>query len=91
MSNRAKAETISTVQRWTRFAAAIAVVSVVWLLILPWIGSHESMRARVNELDQQGIDPAALFYTDLDAMQRLESNLAAIKRENREVFWQSTP
>lgn len=74
---------------WATLSAAIAATLLIWTLALPWIGSRDSLRSRIDALDRQGIDPAALYYTDLEAMQRVESKLAAIQREHRSLFWRS--
>ena len=72
---------------WLSLGLAVSIVLVVWTLVLPWIGSRPSIRSRIDDLNRQGIDPAALYYTDLEAMHRLESDLAAIRRANSGAFW----
>lgn len=72
---------------WLSLGVAIAVMLIVWMLVLPWVGSRESVRARIDALDRQGIDPSALFYTDLEAMQQVEADLAAITDSHRQLFW----
>jgi hypothetical protein len=74
-------------KRWSSLAAAIAVILIVWMGVLPWVGSRGSVQSRIDALDRQGIDPAALFYTDLDAMQRVESDLMAITQSHHQAFW----
>ena len=74
-------------QRWMSLALSVAVVGLVWMVVLPWIGSRPSVRARMDELSRQGIDPAAMYYTDLEVMPRLEMNIAAIRRAHPEAFW----
>ena len=66
---------------------AVSTVLVVWLFVLPWIASRPSIRSRIDDLNRQGIDPAALYYTDLEAMHRLESDVEAIRRAHPRAFW----
>ena len=72
---------------WSSLVLGVLIVLVVWTLVLPWIGSQPSIRARIDDLNRQGIDPAALYYTDLEAMQRLESDVASIRRAHPGAFW----
>ena len=55
-------------------------IAIVWCVVLPYIASLERMRSYTRWLDQQGIDPSAMYYTELDAMkpilQRLEGHLS---------------
>jgi hypothetical protein len=69
----------------------VLVVTVVWMFVLPWVGSQPSVRTRIEYLDRQGVDPAALYYTDIEAMGRVESNLAAIRQANPDAFWGIAP
>lgn len=52
------------------------LIAFVWLLVLPWVATQPRMAAHLEQLRDQGVDPSAMFYTELDAMepilQRLE-------------------
>lgn len=71
--------------------ATVLAIAVVWMFVLPWVGSRPSVRARIEYLDRQGVDPAALYYTDIEAMGRVESNFAAIRQANPDAFWSIAP
>ena len=43
-------------------------IGAVWCVVLPWLANRPNMRQQLNLLDEQGIDPSAMFYTELDAM-----------------------
>jgi hypothetical protein len=73
------------------FGLTIAAIAIVWTVVLPWFGARQSMRAQIDFLKGQGIDPSALYYTDLEAMPRLESNLAALRQTHPEAFWPIKP
>jgi hypothetical protein len=51
-----------------RLAICSAFLAVVWLLVLPAIGSRPGLRRKIQMLDARGIDASALFYTDLEMM-----------------------
>lgn len=52
------------------------LIALVWLLVLPWVAVQPRMAAHLEQLRNQGVDPSAMFYTELDSMepilQRLE-------------------
>ena len=62
-------------------------ILVIWTTLLPWLGSRPPIRSRIDFLDRQGIDPAALYYTDLERMQQIEAQLTAIRQAHPEAFW----
>lgn len=47
------------------FAVTIIVVVVVWGWLLPILATTKTVRSRDRWLDENQIDPAAMFYTDL--------------------------
>jgi hypothetical protein len=51
--------------------ACLLALAAIWLVLLPWIGSQPAMNARIEWLDQRGIDPSAMYYTELDAMKSI--------------------
>jgi hypothetical protein len=51
-----------------RLVISFATIAAIWLMVLPWIGSRESVRDRIEFLDDRGIDASAMYYTELDAM-----------------------
>ncbi|MEZ6091159.1 MAG: hypothetical protein R3C05_24675 [Pirellulaceae bacterium] len=60
-----------------RLITACGFVAFTWLIALPWVAARRSMDARLRWLQEKQIDPSAMYYTELDAMQpilkRLES------------------
>ena len=72
---------------WSSLGLGVSAILIVWTLVLPWIGARQSLRLQIDYLDQCGIDPAALYYTDLEAMERIESDLAAITQAHPDAFW----
>lgn len=74
-------------QRWSSFGLAVSLFALAWTTLLPWIGSLDSVRNRIDSLAEQGVDPSALYYTDLPAMERIVSRVSAARRANPEAFW----
>ncbi|MEW4561479.1 hypothetical protein AB1K70_03075 [Bremerella sp. JC770] len=59
----------SQVRKTLSLLGVIAVMAVVWLVILPAHARQEAMRKHLEWLDQQGIDPSAMYYTELEVME----------------------
>ena len=74
---------------WASFGLAIALICLVWLVVLPRLETHPMVRARIDHLERHGIDPAALFYTDLEAMPRWEASIRAARLQDPDAFWGS--
>ncbi len=72
---------------WSSLCLGVSAILIIWTLVLPWIGSRQSVRTQIENLDRHGIDPAALYYTDLEAMERIESDIAAISQAHPDAFW----
>ncbi len=58
-------------KRWTVLMTIALGVGIIWCSLLPWIATRPATRQRLNFLDQRGIDPSAMFYTELKAMDRI--------------------
>jgi len=51
-----------------RLIVASLVIAVVWCVGLPWIATIPAVDHRLQFLDERGIDPSAMFYTELESM-----------------------
>ncbi|MBA2115323.1 hypothetical protein [Bremerella alba] len=61
----------SQTKKWLYLGLAIASVAVVWLVILPAYARQSEMSKHLQWLDQQGIDPSAMYYTELEVMEEI--------------------
>lgn len=52
-----------------RLVIASVTIAAVWLIVLPWIGTHETVRDHIQFLGDRDIDASAMYYTELDAME----------------------
>ncbi len=50
----------------TKFAASLLAMAVVWFVWLPRLSQHPDVQQRLDWLDERGIDPSAMYYTELD-------------------------
>ncbi len=60
--------------RW-RFVLLVSSISFVWLLVLPWLAKQPLVNTQLQWLDEQRIDPSAMYYTELEAMKPILARL----------------
>lgn len=73
--------------RWNRLAACCGAIAVVWGVVLPWIGSRPHIAARIQREEAQGINPSAMFYTELEALKPLVRRVDRARETRPEAFW----
>jgi hypothetical protein len=74
-------------RRWTSLAITVIVVLLVWLVLLPLIGRHEDVAAHITQQQNLGIDPSAMFYTELEVAPTLTKHIEHLRDANRDQFW----
>lgn len=61
---------------YRKLTAVTILLAGIWLIVLPWLTDRPHTRRYLERLDASGIDPAAMYYTELpphlfaDAIQR---------------------
>ena len=58
-----------------QLAVAVVLIGLIWCLVLPQIATLPRVQAYTEWLDQRGIDPSAMYYTELDAMRPILDRL----------------
>lgn len=71
---RGEAQNVTT-SKLARLLAACALVAAIWLGLLPWIADLPQERRQWRWLEQHKIDPSAMYYTELEAMQPILQRL----------------
>lgn len=51
-----------------KLTAAVAAAGVIWLAVLPRVGSWGPVREFVRGNEAAGINPSAVYYTEVEAM-----------------------
>ncbi|MEZ6063234.1 MAG: hypothetical protein R3C19_23045 [Planctomycetaceae bacterium] len=64
-----------SLQGTIRLILATIVIATIWLVVLPWIAEFPSIRDRSDRLEAAGIDPSAMFYTELPMMEPILERL----------------
>lgn len=62
------------------FAFSALGVALVWCLVLPWISARPTVQQRLDFLDRQKIDPSAMYYTELEAMDAILDRIEGRKK-----------
>ena len=56
------------IRRVLALAVTIVILSEVWLVLLPAYANQPEMKRHLQWLDDKGIDPSAMYYTELEMM-----------------------
>ena len=72
---------------WLRLGFATLLTLFVWTITLPWVAECPVVRRRIERLDRKGIDPSAMFYTDLPAMENILKQVSEINENHPGLFW----
>ncbi len=54
---------------WLALAAWLFALGLVWLVWLPSHAQRPPVRRHLQWLDERGIDPSAMYYTELEVME----------------------
>ncbi len=63
-----RAESSRPWHRWARLLAALIAAGIIWCGVLPSVATQPRVQQHLTFLDERGIDPSAMFYTELDVM-----------------------
>lgn len=66
---------------------ACAIVAGIWLVLLPWVESWPAVRDKIHFEESRGIDPSAMFYTELDAMEPIAERVKRLDQSHGNAFW----
>jgi len=69
-----------------KLLAGLGLLTLIWLGLLPLISRQPRVAERIRTLEQQGIDPSAIFYTELEAMPQYESSIERIRSRHPQAF-----
>ena len=56
---------------FVKLFCAMVIIAVTWCYLLPLATKQPVVRQRIDFLDDKGIDPTAMFYTDLEIMDEI--------------------
>jgi len=75
------------IRHWLSLIAICALIAGLWLGLFPAIAQRPNVAERIQQLEEKGIDPTALFYTELEAMPAAEAKIKQIRSGEDDPFW----
>ncbi len=74
-------------QRWGILLAMLLGIGGVWLVALPRLARHPGIQKRQATFEALGIDPAAMFYTELELLDSPHNRLQQWQHEHPDALW----
>ncbi len=72
---------------WTRFTTFWLAITACWLIVLPWMARQPARAARIEALKRAGIDPSAMYYSELEMMPDTLRKLEQLHARDRHLLW----
>lgn len=72
---------------WVTLCLTSGLIAVVWMVVLPRWTSHPRVQAEIERLDERQIDPSAMFYTELEALDRVLARIDRFHRDHPGALW----
>jgi hypothetical protein len=75
----------------TCLLATLAALAFVWLVLLPWLSRQPAVREHIHTQERQGINPSALYYTDLEILPPIVHRIERMHESPHDPFWSLAP
>ncbi|MCA9094453.1 MAG: hypothetical protein KDA68_13270 [Planctomycetaceae bacterium] len=75
------------IQRGFRVVFAVAALGAVWLVVLPWVGEWGGVREHIRRMEEGGVDPSAMYYSELAGLEEAEATFRRLAEEDPELLW----
>lgn len=85
-----KPSTLSPYSRWARLMAASALIALVWLGVLPYVGAQAQVARHIATQEQLGIDPSAMFYSELKMVPSIAHHVERLNESHGDAFWKAS-
>jgi len=72
---------------WLRLVGWLGVITLTWCVALPWIGRHPAIARHIEHQEKQGIDPSAMFYSELEIVPSIAHRIERLQEARREAFF----
>ena len=87
MMQRSSPTTRRSKRGWAVLAISVGLLIGVWLVVLPGVARQPRVAERIRRLNDRGIDPSAIFYSELDAMSAAEDCVQRVRSAEDDPFW----
>ena len=61
----------ASLKRTISFSIAFLCIGLIWCVLLPLLAGTAQVRSRLDFLEENRIDPSAMYYTDLEIMDEI--------------------
>ena len=68
-------------------AVIVCLFAVTWLVWLPRLAEDPALQRRLELQEEQGVNSAAMFYSDLPAVDDAQHRLEKLQTEDPGLFW----
>ena len=72
---------------WLKLALSVFAVGAIWLIALPWLASLPTVEQHIAEQERQGIDPAAVFYSELEILPPIAHRYERLHDTHGDQLW----
>jgi hypothetical protein len=77
----------SRVHGWRRLLLALAAGTGLWGFLLPWLGQREAIADHIELQRHHGIDPSAMYYSELETLPPIVHRLEKLHTTNHAELW----
>jgi ketopantoate reductase len=75
------------IQKKLAFMLVIGALLAIWGIVLPSLINQPAVATRIIELEMKGIDPSAMYYTDLEIAEEISYRVENMVSENPDLLW----
>lgn len=72
---------------WIKLCVLGFLILMVWGFVLPGMNRVPGIASRIIDLQSKGIDPSAMYYTDLEIAEEISFRAEHAREEVRESLW----
>ena len=70
-----------------RLLVGVGVIGAIWGLLLPLLGQWAPVDQFIRRLEDAGIDPSAMYYTELEMMPEVRDQLRDFRSRHPRALW----
>jgi hypothetical protein len=72
---------------WLKLLMGLLIVAAVWLIALPQLARTTAIERHIAEQERQGIDPSALFYSELEILPQIAHRYERLHHSHGDELW----
>jgi hypothetical protein len=76
---------------WVKLVCALAILGIIWLVVLPFIGQLPAVAQHIEDQQRRNIDPSAMYYSELEIMPAIAHRVERLQETHGQNFWSVMP